>query len=194
MKEKNLKTTPMIERLGSEIRRLRLGAGLTIEELSGKAGVSVGLISSLERGNANPSFATLYRIATGLGVQIGSFFLGPMVKNRTVMVVREDERKRLTLSHESPLYELLTPDLRRRMEVVWVEFAPGLCTRDYPYQHEGEECGVMLGGELHINIGGQTYRLGPGDSITYPSSLPHWYHNKGDKKAYGIWVSTPPSW
>jgi tetratricopeptide (TPR) repeat protein len=55
---------------GQLLRRLRKEAGLTLEELAERAGVSVGAISSLERGKASsPHESTVARLAWGLRLQ-----------------------------------------------------------------------------------------------------------------------------
>jgi transcriptional regulator with XRE-family HTH domain len=183
-----------IRRIGEQISELRSAKAWTIEQLAEKAGVSAGLISQLEHGNGNPSFGTLNNIARGLGIPVGTFFSAPVVSDQYASLVRRDMRKHLSMRSDSPVYELLTPDLNRRVEVVWVEFRPGVSTEEYPYEHEGEECGVIIEGTLLIHIGNQTYEAGPGDSITFPSTIPHWYENTGDRTVRGIWVTCPPSW
>jgi XRE family transcriptional regulator, regulator of sulfur utilization len=49
---------------------LRREAGLTHEELAERASMPYQRISELERGVANPTFATLLRISEGLGVEL----------------------------------------------------------------------------------------------------------------------------
>ena len=56
--------------LGEAIEELRTKAGLTHEELSDRLGMSFQRISELERGIANPTFATLIRVTKGLGVEL----------------------------------------------------------------------------------------------------------------------------
>jgi transcriptional regulator with XRE-family HTH domain len=55
--------------LGSAIRRARAGK-FTLAQLSERSGISVGLLSLIERGRGNPSFKTMGRIASALGVPI----------------------------------------------------------------------------------------------------------------------------
>ena len=59
--------------LGELIREARSDR-FTIDELSRRAGVSSGRISEIERGLANPSFETLWKLATALETPVGSFF------------------------------------------------------------------------------------------------------------------------
>jgi hipB2 len=52
------------------IRNRRALLGVTQEELADITGVSVRRIVDIERGKANPSFATLRKIAAALGLEI----------------------------------------------------------------------------------------------------------------------------
>lgn len=57
---------------GEAVRRLRLEAGLSQEELAERAGKDFTLIGGIERGQRNPSFETLLRISAGLGTTVGA--------------------------------------------------------------------------------------------------------------------------
>lgn len=55
--------------LGDEIRKARLAAGFSQEELAFRAKVSRQYVSLLERNQKSPTVATLIRIAHQLGVK-----------------------------------------------------------------------------------------------------------------------------
>jgi transcriptional regulator with XRE-family HTH domain len=54
--------------LGINVKRFRVNSGLSQEELSEKAGISVPFLGAIERGEKWPSPYTLAGIAQGLGV------------------------------------------------------------------------------------------------------------------------------
>ena len=54
--------------LGRAIRELRLGQGATLETVAAGAGITLNMLSLIERGEGNPTWATLRGIATALGV------------------------------------------------------------------------------------------------------------------------------
>jgi transcriptional regulator with XRE-family HTH domain len=56
--------------IGTAIRQLREKRGLTQEVLASKAGTTLSTLSVLERGLANPTWATVRDIAAALGVSI----------------------------------------------------------------------------------------------------------------------------
>ncbi|MGA2031311.1 MAG: helix-turn-helix transcriptional regulator [Thermoguttaceae bacterium] len=57
--------------LGEEIRKARMGAGLTQEELAFKAGVSRQYVSLLELNEKSPTVDTLIRICRAMGASAG---------------------------------------------------------------------------------------------------------------------------
>jgi transcriptional regulator with XRE-family HTH domain len=177
--------------LGRLVRSIRVSRGMSIEALAKVAEVSAGGISQIERGVGNPAFTTLVKMAYGMGVPVGSFLRTD--QEEIGLVVRKDRRKRLVPSEEGLVYELLTPDLQRRLEMIRAQIAVGFDNSERPFVHEGEECVHLLDGELLIYIDGDEYHLTEGDSITYDPMVPHWYRNPFPRPGILISAITPPS-
>lgn len=57
----------LLRGIGSRVRALRLGDGLTVREFAERAALSPRFINQLEAGNGNISIARLARVAEGLG-------------------------------------------------------------------------------------------------------------------------------
>lgn len=181
-----------VQAVGSEIRRLRKLRGRTLEQLATGAGVSAGLLSQVERGQGNPSFNTLVQVAHALGIPVARLMAGEQLSSP---VVRRDERRRLNLGGNDNLIlaELLTSRLDSALEVIRIVAEPGYSSQDTPFVHDGEEFGIVLEGTHAVNVGGTHYVLRAGDSISYSSTIPHWYENPGDVPSVSLWVITPPS-
>lgn len=189
------------QQLGATIRALRVEGRLSTAALARACGVSISLISQVERGLSAPSLDVMWAIARALEVPIGTFFQdsipvseiqsAPVQGNRAV-VVRAGARKRLGLT-SSLIYQLLSPDLQHQIEFVWAEFQPGEEGPQEPFRHRGEEQMVVIEGEMHFWIDGEEFVLGAGDCITIDSSLPHRAGNRSDNPAIVIAAITPPS-
>ena len=184
--------------LGQQVRQLRLDRGLTLEEVASRSGCSLGSLSQLERGLGNPSFATLVRISHALRVSVGQLVeLGRDGQDVVSPVVRKQERRRFNPHNSVPgdgtLYELLTPDFDRALEVIYLHVPPGSSTETTPFVHEGEESGYIVKGTHEVHIDGTLHVLKPGDSISYASTKPHWYRNPGKEAVEAIWIITPPT-
>lgn len=79
--------------IGSRIKSLRLERGLTLPQLSEKAGVSIGLLSQLENADdssANPNLQTLRKIANALEVTVADLLGKTVAKSRAMVPERLD--------------------------------------------------------------------------------------------------------
>lgn len=62
------------EEFGALVKRRREIQGLTIEELSDRAGIPEHYLEVLEQGKREPSLSTICAIAEGFGVSLGALF------------------------------------------------------------------------------------------------------------------------
>jgi transcriptional regulator with XRE-family HTH domain len=181
-----------LARIGAVIRDRRRGR-FTVKQLAAAAGVSIGVLSEVERGIGNPSYRTLHKIAEALDVQIGELVDGAGGQRNRSGVVRASERTRLQFGSEGLVYELLTPDLHGRLEMLQTRIPAGFENLINPFQHDGEECVLVLKGRLHVTLAGDTYELATGDAVTYDASQPHSWENRTTHEALIVGAVTPPS-
>lgn len=178
--------------IGARLKQARRGR-FTIEELAKASGVSAGRISQLERGSGNPSFETLWKLARALDEPLGAFFDG-VDTNPGRMLVRRKEAKRLVVPRDGLVYELLTPDLQRSLEVFRIYIPPMFDKRANRITHIGEECIHLLSGKLTVYIADSVYDLEPGDTITYNPGMPHAVGNPSPTEPASVIAAvTPPS-
>ncbi|MCY1234961.1 HTH-type transcriptional regulator PuuR [compost metagenome] len=76
--------------------------------------------------------------------------------------------------------------LQANIHIVW----PGEAS-DGQIEHQGEEVGYVLEGQLELMLGDDVYLIGPGDAFTFASQVPHGYRNVGDVVARVLWVNSP---
>ena len=62
------------EIVGANVRRYRLAAKLSQEELAARMGVEQYYISGLEAGRRNPTISTTSRAAEALGIKVAQLF------------------------------------------------------------------------------------------------------------------------
>jgi len=177
---------------GEKVRALRMQRGLTLADLAQKTQRSISLLSQIENDNISPSFSSMQTIADALEVPLAQIISQePSAEERDSYHIKESERKVLMTQGEVQ-HQLLSRGLPLSFEFNIVEVPPGASTGDYLYSHEGEECGLLLEGELVVESGRQVHHLKPGDSITMKSSLPHKLSNPGKQKARAVWVNSVP--
>lgn len=178
---------PIAERL----RTIRTARGLTLRAASERSGLSVSFISALERGLSGASVAALRRLLaayeTTLGAIVGSAEIGGpgrMVRASARHAVEADAGVRIENLADAP--RLLEPHL--------FVLAAGASSRG-PYSHPGEEFMYVLEGRLGVwlDAADESYTLGPGDTLTFPSTLEHRFQALGAGETRVIWVNTPPT-
>ncbi|WP_313346106.1 helix-turn-helix domain-containing protein [Sedimentibacter sp.] len=176
--------------LGDKIRSLRLKQKISIEQLASMTGLSKGLISQIERDLTGPSVASLWKISKALNVTMNYFFDEYDDFNQ---VVRKNERKKILMKDASRIYELLCPNLKNQIEMLWIEIEPDDSNIGDYISHDGEECGVVIKGSLRVLSGDKIYDLEEGDSIYLDSTIPHKYINTGNVPSVSVWAMVPPS-
>jgi len=185
----------LLATVGTMVHTLRKEKGMTLARLAETAGLSPAIVSQIERGKANPSFTTLAQLAHGLEIPVGRFFLGHA--EPTSPVVRGSDRRNLQgVTRESvgeAVHELLTPDQNGLLEAQWIVSPPGHDTSATPFHHGGEEFGIVISGKIDVYLDGERHILEAGDSMTFASTIPHWYINRYDESCVAVWVSTPPA-
>ena len=62
------------------------------------------------------------------------------------------------------------------------------CPLEHLMRHEGHEYGHIISGRLRVQVAFETYDLGAGDSINFPSTTPHRLANEGTEVCTSIWV------
>lgn len=186
--------------LGAKIRQNRKALQLTLTEMAKQCNISPSFLSQIERDQANPSVATLHTIADVFGLPLATFFEEPTHKSNnksseetTAKVVRADRRKTLIYPGSGIRNELLSPDLKRDIQMMRVIIPPGAGTGEIPLVHDGEECGFVLQGQVQIWVGDESFILNPGDAIYQSSTIPHRSQNIGDIDVIVIVAITPPS-
>ena len=156
-----------------------------------RSGVTESFLSQVERDVTSPSIATVQRIARALDLSIAQLFAD---EPQTGRVVRREARRRVEYPGLKAVDEFLTSNMAGRLQVIVSTIEPGGGIGAEPYTHDSdEEVVIVLAGVLDLWVGDEHYVLREGDAITFPSRLPHWNVNHGDRPASVLFCLTPPS-
>jgi len=150
--------------LGARMRFRRKQLKLSLRGLAAKTGLSTAFLSQVERGTSNPSLDSLHRIAKALDVPFFYFFTEDEAKPP---VVRKNARLRVSWHGDPTVFELLTPDVNRKLEVFIGTVPPGTGNHVVQPSQPTEECMLVLQGRMEIQVSGQVYVLEAGDSIYF---------------------------
>lgn len=177
-----------MEEVSKEIRRLRQEKQLTLKDLSKKTELSISFLSQVERGSSSLAITSLKKIADALNVPITNFFEKVA---RHSYVVKKEEQEPFRIESSAAVYIRLAGEFSgRSIEPLLVDLPPGQ-PYDKVFSHPGEEFYYVLEGVVAFKIDDQEYIVGTGDSIHFPSHIPHYWKNPTHLNAKVLCVLTP---
>ncbi|MEU2779644.1 XRE family transcriptional regulator [Streptomyces sp. NPDC007162] len=162
--------------VGKQVRARRRAAGLTVQGLADKAGLSRRMLTMIEQGSANPSLVSVDKIARGLGTDFTSLLASanddPVhVPERPVQVWESSTGSRGLLHVGSARVD--GPELWE-----WT-LQPGDHYDAQPDPVGSEELFLVRSGTLVLKVGDRTVRLGPGASARLASDREYRYYTEG---------------
>jgi transcriptional regulator with XRE-family HTH domain len=176
--------------LGGAIRRRRHAASLTLATVSERAGISVSMLSQVERGLLDPSLDTLRNIADALGTAPFRLLAeeGPVAG-----VVRRGERRTITDDAGSPSSQLLSPSAEGAFAITTWHLQPGDSRLADGRAEPGEEANLLLQGAARLEIGDERIDLATGDCVTFDQRSPHRLTAVGRDSLIVLAVISPPA-
>ncbi len=180
-------TEDAIVLIGNRIREIRTAKGMKLQKLAEAAGLSVSMLSLVERGKTSPSIGTIICICSALDVHMGDL-LAPAGKGRGDPVSRREAQASFKTA-EGVLRRILMDDRMNGVELAINEYVSKSGSGPTPVHHPGYEYGVVLEGELTVELDGETHKLRAGDLISYDSSRDHRIWNYSGRKARALWVN-----
>lgn len=182
--------------LGDNIRAYRKKQNLTMKELAGRTGLSIGYISQVERGETEPSLSSLRKIAGEFDVPV--YVLLDEHKKNPGLTIRRGERMVAHVKKNSVEYEFLTPfpsqNFAPKALMLKATFEPLSRDTQIPIVHHSEETLLVLRGTLTVVAGDDTIVLQEGDSTIIREDIPHTCINDSDGYTEVLSVITPPVW
>ena len=162
--------------INDKIKQFREQKNLSIEELAERSGVSVDVLSAIEKGNETPSSAVIIKVSRALGLRVDTLLevdsvLGPVFTKAGEVHNSTNFSNGKTSKHDFVNYSSLTQgrsDCRINPFIVDIND-----NNQSMSSHEGEEFIYVLEGSAEVVYGNQTYSLEKGDSLYFDSVVSH---------------------
>lgn len=165
--------------VAKNIKRLREENKLSMDELAKLSGVSKSMLAQLERGDANPTLSTLWKLANGMKVSFDSLIVRPkvsfeIVKTADIQPLLEDGGKVRN-------YPLFPDDENRRFAVYYLELEPESTLKSEPHLRGTIEFITVFSGILEIATDDKSFSIEKGESIRFRGDTVHTYKNNGSE-------------
>lgn len=163
--------------IGSILRNERNKLGISLDEAAKRTEVSKAMLGQIERGESSPTLSVIWKISTGLKIPL-SIFLKP--KSAPNYHVNSLEDLNYVLENDGNIkvhtvfpFNPLTP-----LDYLLVEMQPLNRYSSTTHKNAKEEYVYVISGELTMHVGGYSYELKSGDSMSFAGSEEHEYESK----------------
>jgi len=182
-------------RVGDTLAALRQARALSLDELSRKAGVSKSMLSQIERAQANPTVAVVWRLANALGVSMADLLGGAPTPSAPAIA--------LVASHATPA--LRSPDglcelrilgpieLAGQFEWYELKIQAGGALDSQAHEPGTVEHLTLTSGVAEVRSGDELQRIKTGETVRYAVDRPHAIRNAGKSPATAWLVVVHPA-
>ena len=159
--------------------------------MSQACGLSLGLLSQIERGLSSVSVKTLGLLAHEYGVTPDSLLrnVEPHTGEAAGFVARAGQHRRMQMGDRGVDKEIFTPPAAHSLDLCRAYIAPGGSSSDSLFTTDrGEHVGFIVEGSLELWIENRVVLLSAGDSFCYASRTPRRWRNPGTMPTQVIWA------
>jgi transcriptional regulator with XRE-family HTH domain len=162
-----------LDQVGARLKRLRTQRGMSLTGVAQATGISKSTMSRLETGQRRPTLELLLALSHAYRVPLDDLVAAPeegdprihlrpgRVKGRTVIPLTRQ------------------PDGMQAWKIV----IPTSNATPEPRAHDGHEWIYVLSGHMRFVLGDQDWVLGPGEVVSFDTTMPHWFGSTGDEPA-----------
>lgn len=179
--------------VGEALAALRAKRALSLDELSRRAGVSKSMLSQIERNQANPTVAVVWRLAHALGVEISELLEGAKPAQAGIDWVQAHATPSLASPDGLARLRILGPiDLAGQYEWYELIVQPGGVLASQAHEPGSREHLSLLSGELSVEAGAHRQHLQLGETARYAADQAHAIRNTGSSLAVALLVVLHP--
>ena len=177
--------------IGAKLQSMRQTQKLSLDELSRRAGVSKSMLSQIERNQANPTVAVMWRLSNALGVDLAAFLSSDSdtPQTPTITVVAEHATPVIRSPDGKCELKILGPiDLAGRLEWYRLSIEPGGVLASEAHERGTREHLTILSGQILVRSSGIERKLSHGETGRYAVDVQHALSNPGKSAATALLV------
>jgi len=191
-----MKLHEKIRHIRKNVRRIKLRQlHMKLVQLFGIKALSYKTLLRIEKGHTDGRASSIHQICVGLGVTLQELKEGTEEEMGVADIVPRSGRHERYYYNEKVYAELLISRKRRFLATALILPARAKTNieADPSEVNQFEKWIYVTMGKLTMHISSDQYDLKKGDSLSFESSLPHFFENKSDSKAKCIVVQNPRS-
>ena len=167
------------KRLSLNLKKLREQGRISLDSLSRMTGVSKSMLGQIERGEGNPTVATVWKISNGLKIPFTELVSlqhseREVIKRGSVSPVYADEAKYRA-------YPIFPYDQNRKFEIYYIELDSGATLNAEAHNNGAQEFITVFSGSLKICVSDDEFVADTGDAVRFKADAPHSYSSVGNE-------------
>lgn len=178
------------EIIAVNLQDIRLSQNKSLGQLAEETGLSKAVLSNIEKGKANPTINTIWKIAEALHVPYSALLELREASAHKValsdLVMQSDEQGHYRIG----CYYPSTP--QRDFECFLLAFDPKVTHVTEGHTEHSHEYIFVREGKLKIEVAGKVFFLQTGDSLTFDATLRHTYANEGEAVCEALCINHYP--
>jgi transcriptional regulator with XRE-family HTH domain len=158
------------------LKRIRKSKNMSLDMLSEKTGVSKSMLGQIERGESNPTVATIAKIVDGMRVSFEELIYP---KTESIMII--DNEKLPIYKAEEGAYQVRTIfpyDRHRNFEVYSLRIEPGEGCGSFSGDENGLVYIMVLQGVLTLSTNEGTYEVAANHAVKLDAANCNGYYNR----------------
>lgn len=162
------------------LKRIRKSKNMSLDMLAEKTGVSKSMLGQIERGESNPTVATIAKIVDGIRISFEEL-LYP--KQESVLIIDNDKLPILRSKEGAYQVRAIFPyDRRRNFEMYEMRIEPGEGCECFLKGDGNSEYIIVVQGVLTLETVEGTYEVAANHAVKLDASNSHSYHNRGSRQ------------
>lgn len=153
---------------------------LSLDKISQLTGISKTMISQIEKGVANPSINTLWKIANGLRIPLTSLI---SEENEDIQKIdRSDIQPIYNDDRSVVVYPYFPYEAAHAFEMFCMRMDSNSILESDAHQEGAKEYIIVNEGTLTLTVGETHYEIESGQAISFNANTPHTYRNQTDEQ------------
>ncbi|ARJ50693.1 helix-turn-helix domain-containing protein [Staphylococcus lutrae] len=149
---------------------------LSLDKIAQLTGISKTMISQIEKGVANPSINTLWKIANGLRIPLTSLI---SEENEAIQKIdRADIQPIYNDDRSVVVYPYFPYESAHAFEMFCMRLEVGGVLESDAHQEGSKEYIIVNEGTLTLYVGEKCYEIEAGEAISFNANTPHTYRNR----------------
>lgn len=166
--------------IATNLKRIRKSKNMSLDALAEKTGVSKSMLGQIERGESNPTVATIAKIVDGIRISFEEL-LYP--KQESVLIIDNDKLPILCAKEGAYQVRSVFPyDRRRNFEVYEMKIEPGEGCACFLKGEGNSEYILVVQGVLTLETTEGTYEVAANHAVKLDTAKEHSYHNSGSRQ------------